>query len=73
MPPQISSFSVSPNYEILFFSSEIFEVVNIIEFLEDESKRKKETFIEKVENFEVGGESSWIEMLQETVFIHSLG
>lgn len=31
---QISSFSVSPNYELLFFSSEISEVVNILDFFE---------------------------------------
>nr|XP_046266129.1 complement factor B-like isoform X2 [Scatophagus argus] len=31
---KISSFSVSPNYEIIFFSSEILEIVNILDFLE---------------------------------------
>lgn len=33
---QISSFSVSPNYELLFFSSELFEVVNILDFFENQ-------------------------------------
>ncbi|XP_037605565.1 complement factor B-like [Sebastes umbrosus] len=31
---KISSFTVSPNYEIIFFSSEIVEVVNILDFLD---------------------------------------
>uniref|UniRef100_A0A3Q3SNT6 C3/C5 convertase n=1 Tax=Mastacembelus armatus TaxID=205130 RepID=A0A3Q3SNT6_9TELE len=35
---KISSFSVSPNYEIVFFSSEIFEVANIIDFLDKKIK-----------------------------------
>uniref|UniRef100_A0A3Q1FXL7 Complement factor B-like n=1 Tax=Acanthochromis polyacanthus TaxID=80966 RepID=A0A3Q1FXL7_9TELE len=30
----ISSFSVTPNYEIVFFSSEVYEVVNILDFLD---------------------------------------
>lgn len=29
---QISSFAVTPNYEIVFFSSEIFQAVNILDF-----------------------------------------
>ncbi|XP_026228408.1 complement factor B-like [Anabas testudineus] len=49
---KISSFTVTPNYEIAFFSSEIFEVVNIVEFLDN--KETKEAFIKKVEDFEVG-------------------
>uniref|UniRef100_A0A8D3ADJ3 C3/C5 convertase n=1 Tax=Scophthalmus maximus TaxID=52904 RepID=A0A8D3ADJ3_SCOMX len=31
---KISSFSVTPNYEIIFFSSEINEVVNILDYLD---------------------------------------
>ncbi|XP_077597411.1 complement factor B-like [Stigmatopora nigra] len=31
---KISSFPISPNYEIIFFSSDIFEVVNILDFLD---------------------------------------
>ncbi|CAG00502.1 unnamed protein product [Tetraodon nigroviridis] len=33
---KISSFSVSPNYELLFFSSELSEVVNILDFFENQ-------------------------------------
>lgn len=54
---------MTPNYEIVFFSSEIFEVVNIIDFLDDNAQRTKETFIEKVEKFVVGGKLCWSEML----------
>ncbi|XP_077361196.1 complement factor B-like isoform X2 [Festucalex cinctus] len=30
---KISSFPISPNYEVIFFSSDIFEVANIIDFM----------------------------------------
>nr|XP_046266131.1 complement factor B-like [Scatophagus argus] len=32
---KISSFNVNPNYEILFFSCDIFEIVNILDFWRD--------------------------------------
>ncbi|KAM6907154.1 complement factor B-like [Xenentodon cancila] len=31
---KIASFNVSPNYEIVFFSSEIYEVINILDFFD---------------------------------------
>lgn len=40
--PQISSFSVSPNYELLFFSSEISEVVSILDFFNDQEVNIKD-------------------------------
>lgn len=49
---QISSFSVTPNYEILFFSSEIFEVVNILDFLDGKISNLKA----ELDNFNVVGE-----------------
>uniref|UniRef100_A0A8C9YCL8 C3/C5 convertase n=1 Tax=Sander lucioperca TaxID=283035 RepID=A0A8C9YCL8_SANLU len=36
---KISSFSVTPNYEIVFFSSEVFEVVRILDFLDQKIER----------------------------------
>ncbi|XP_020321310.2 complement factor B isoform X1 [Oncorhynchus kisutch] len=35
---KVSSFSVSPNYEIIFFASDVLEVVNIIDFSGDKRK-----------------------------------
>lgn len=52
---QIASFSVTPNYEIIFFSSEIYEVVNILDFLDANVELKD--VIKDLEKFEVGGES----------------
>lgn len=53
---QISSFSVSPNYELLFFSSEISEVVNILDFFDGQPVDLKG----KLKRFEVtGGSSIW--------------
>ncbi|XP_029304139.1 complement factor B-like isoform X1 [Cottoperca gobio] len=49
---KISSFSVNPNYEIIFFSSEKYEVVNILDFFD--KKAELNTTITKLENFEVG-------------------
>ncbi|XP_038821138.1 complement factor b, like isoform X1 [Salvelinus namaycush] len=47
---KVSSFSVSPNYEILFFASDVLEVVNIIDFSGD--KRKPlEKVLEDLDNF----------------------
>lgn len=44
---------MSPNYEILFFSSEISEVVNILDFFEKKDINLKE----EVEKFKADGES----------------
>ncbi|KAK5858480.1 hypothetical protein PBY51_002615 [Eleginops maclovinus] len=49
---KISSFNVDPNYEVVFFSSELYEVVNILDFFD--KKVERSTIIEKLENFEVG-------------------
>ncbi|KAI3373649.1 hypothetical protein L3Q82_022239 [Scortum barcoo] len=45
----IASFTVSPNYEILFFSAEVFEVVNILDF--KDGKIKPDSLKETLENF----------------------
>ncbi|XP_059208412.1 complement factor B-like [Centropristis striata] len=47
---KISSFSVTPNYEIVFFSSEIHEVVNIMDFFEPGGVND---IIQRVNNFEI--------------------
>ncbi|XP_022618132.1 complement factor B-like [Seriola dumerili] len=49
---RIASFTVSPNYEIFFFSSEIIEVVNILDFLQNGVQPI--TIIEAIEAFEIG-------------------
>ena len=56
LSPQISSFSVNPNYDIIFFSSEVNEIVNIVDFLH--GRTNISVAARKVENFEVGGESN---------------
>lgn len=48
---QISSFSVSPNYELLFFSSELDEVVNILDFFDGQPVDLEG----ELKNFEVNG------------------
>ncbi|KAF7643002.1 hypothetical protein LDENG_00246680, partial [Lucifuga dentata] len=50
---KISSFAVSPNYEILFFSSDIHEVANIIDFFVGE-KQTLPSIMKKLEDFEIG-------------------
>jgi len=54
-PPQISTFTVSPNYEIVFFSSEVYEIVSILDFFNAERKIELKTIIEDLEKFEVNG------------------
>ncbi|XP_054481303.1 complement factor B-like [Anoplopoma fimbria] len=49
---KISSFSVSPNYEIVFFSSEVYEIVNILNFLDKKADLK--AIIAELEKFKVG-------------------
>ncbi|XP_010742880.3 complement factor B-like isoform X1 [Larimichthys crocea] len=53
---KISSFTVSPNYEIVFFSSEIEEVVNILDFWEKKDVRKD--ILEKLDTFGINDRSS---------------
>lgn len=54
--PQIASFSVSPNYEIVFFSSEIYRVVNILDFFNAKVELSK--VIEDLEKFKIESEST---------------
>ncbi|XP_068456816.1 complement factor B-like [Clinocottus analis] len=53
---KISSFSVSPNYEIVFFSSEVYEVVNILDFLDKKIELK--AIIDELRNFKVGDKNT---------------
>uniref|UniRef100_A0A671VIF6 C3/C5 convertase n=1 Tax=Sparus aurata TaxID=8175 RepID=A0A671VIF6_SPAAU len=53
---KISSFTVTPNYEILFFSSELYEVVNIMDFWDKEVKLMNVT--NGVKNFVVGDKNT---------------
>uniref|UniRef100_A0A669EIE7 C3/C5 convertase n=1 Tax=Oreochromis niloticus TaxID=8128 RepID=A0A669EIE7_ORENI len=48
----ISSFTVTPNYEITFFSSELYEIVNIIDFMDGTAKLSDVKT--KLEEFAVG-------------------
>lgn len=48
---QISSFTVTPNYEIVFFSSDIFQAVNILDFYDG----VKVNLLEILEKFDTGG------------------
>ncbi|XP_060941709.1 complement factor B-like [Limanda limanda] len=50
---KISSFTVTPNYEVLFFSSEIYKVVDIIDFL-DGKMNHKDSVKQQLEKFKVG-------------------
>ncbi|XP_044079271.1 complement factor B-like isoform X2 [Siniperca chuatsi] len=53
---KISSFSVTPNYEVLFFSSDVFEVVNIIDFLD--GKKVLSAIKTEMENFKIGDKNT---------------
>lgn len=61
MSPQISSFSVTPNYGVIFFSSEVFEVVKILDFLN--GKVVLNTIKDEINKFKVSGESNRSEIL----------
>uniref|UniRef100_A0A4W5JR48 C3/C5 convertase n=1 Tax=Hucho hucho TaxID=62062 RepID=A0A4W5JR48_9TELE len=50
---KVSSFAVSPNYEILFFASDVVEVVNIIHF-SGENRKKLEQVLDDLDNFNYG-------------------
>lgn len=54
MYQQIASFDVTPNYEIIFFSSELYEIVNIIDFMDGTAKLSDVKT--KLEEFDIGGE-----------------
>ncbi|KAK5917975.1 hypothetical protein CgunFtcFv8_002781 [Champsocephalus gunnari] len=49
---KISSFTVNPNYEIAFFSSDFYEVVNILDFF-NEQQVERSTIINIVDNFKI--------------------
>ncbi|XP_061595766.1 complement factor b, like [Cololabis saira] len=49
---KISSFSVSPNYEIVFFSSEVYEVLNILNFFDDTVSLA--SVIQTLKDFKIG-------------------
>ncbi|XP_047463236.1 complement factor B-like [Mugil cephalus] len=49
---KIASFSVTPNYEIVFFSSELYEVVNILDFFD--STVSLSTTKSELEKFKIG-------------------
>ncbi|XP_004564127.2 complement factor B [Maylandia zebra] len=48
----IASFAVTPNYEIIFFSSELYEIVNIIDFMDGTAKLSDVKT--KLEEFDIG-------------------
>lgn len=70
MCPQIASFSVTPNYEIIFFSSDIYEVANILDFFDGTVSLS--TVKSDLENFKIGGKSSTKRYLYCTMLIHVL-
>lgn len=45
--PQIASFAVSPNYEMVYFACDIHEVANIIDYRS--GKEGRHTIMEKLE------------------------
>ncbi|XP_058482990.1 complement factor B-like [Solea solea] len=53
---KIASFSVTPNYDILFFSAEIYEVVNILNFVD--GTVSLHTVKDKLEKFKVGNRNT---------------
>lgn len=53
LSPQIGSFSVSPNYDIMFFSSEIYPVVNILNYIGGNINR--DTVMNDLKSFTIGG------------------
>lgn len=55
LSPQIASFVVTPNYEIILFDRDIFEVVNIMDFRS--GKISLETTMDKLKRFNIDGET----------------
>ncbi|XP_024122044.1 complement factor B [Oryzias melastigma] len=53
---KISTFAVSPNYEIVFFSSDVHEIVNIVDFYD--GTESLISVIEKLETFKIGDRST---------------
>ncbi|XP_077402407.1 complement factor B-like isoform X2 [Vanacampus margaritifer] len=53
---KISSFPISPNYEVVFFSSAIFEIVNILDFMQGKVEL---TFLKsQLEDFTIGNKNT---------------
>ncbi|KAM6984111.1 complement factor B-like [Tautogolabrus adspersus] len=57
---KISSFSVTPNYEIVFFSSDVHEVVNILDFWG--GRIELDDVMTKLKNFEIGDRNTGTDM-----------
>lgn len=55
MSPQISSFAVSPTYEIVLFAQDVFEVVNIMDFRSGTIPLV--TVMDKLRRFNIDGET----------------
>uniref|UniRef100_A0A3B3HMA3 C3/C5 convertase n=1 Tax=Oryzias latipes TaxID=8090 RepID=A0A3B3HMA3_ORYLA len=53
---KIAAFTVSPNYEILFFSADVYEVVSIVEFYE--GNVTLDSAIKNLEDFQIGDKST---------------
>ncbi|XP_041863655.1 complement factor B-like isoform X3 [Melanotaenia boesemani] len=53
---KISSFTVSPNYEIIFFSSDVYEIVNILEFRGN--KIPLADIVERLESFDTSDKNT---------------
>ncbi|KAM4620927.1 complement factor B-like [Polymixia lowei] len=51
---KISSFAVSPNYDIIFFSSEIFKIANIIDNFGN-NKVPLQTILDNLDKFDIDG------------------
>ncbi|KAI3373650.1 hypothetical protein L3Q82_022241 [Scortum barcoo] len=52
----MTSFTVVPNYEIVFFSSEVFEIGNILDFID--GRINVSTIVEGLENFQTGNRNA---------------
>lgn len=55
--PQIASFSVNPNYEVIFFSSKPHEAIDILSFFND-NKRSLADLLTQLKNYQIKSESS---------------
>ncbi|XP_075343488.1 complement factor B-like [Odontesthes bonariensis] len=53
---KIASFSVTPNYEIVFFSSNIYEVANILDF--HDGRASLNSIIDDLQKFEITGKNT---------------
>uniref|UniRef100_A0A672GWK0 Complement factor b, like n=1 Tax=Salarias fasciatus TaxID=181472 RepID=A0A672GWK0_SALFA len=66
---KISSYSVTPNYEIVFFSSEVYEIVNILDFFGGGVTLS--TVEKKLKDFTIDGERNTdVDILCEAVCVY---